>query len=189
MIYEEYDREPPNPRLGYSLAAQRSSYYPSLEPKYMARIKTYIGGNHWVKVTFDSAEAAERACHYSGKNIHGCIVHAEMYRGTGPQGGDRPLRVEGGMSQIASPNTVSSGTLGLRGASQSSATASSATATAPQPLAPQTLVPRSNMESALLALVLSQVTWTTCPLNPLNHENCTKLLIQIPSPHTRLLQR
>ena len=150
MIYEEYDREPPNPRLGYSLAAQRSSYYPSLEPKYMARIKTYIGGNHWVKVTFDSAEAAERACHYSGKNIHGYIVHAEMYRGTGPQGGDRPLRVEGGMSQIASPNTISSGTLGLRGASQSSATASSATATAPQPLAPQTLVPRSNMESALL---------------------------------------
>jgi hypothetical protein len=150
MIYEEYDRDPPNPRLGYSLAAQRSSYYPSLEPKYMARIKTYIGGNHWVKVTFDSADTAERACHYSPKNIHGYTVYAEMYRGTEPQGGDRPLRAEGGMSQIASPNTISSGTLGLRGASQSSATASSATATAPQPTAPQALISRSNTEPAWL---------------------------------------
>jgi hypothetical protein len=150
MIYEEYDREPPNPRLGYSLAAQRSSYYSSLEPKYMARIKTYIGGNHWVKVTFESAEAAERACHYSPKNIHGYTVYAEMYRGTEPQGGDRPLRAEGGMSQIASPNTISSGTLGLRGASQSSATASSATATAPQPTASQALASRPNTEPAWL---------------------------------------
>ncbi|KAI4674965.1 uncharacterized protein J4E88_007868 [Alternaria novae-zelandiae] len=151
MIYEEYDREPPNPRLGYSLAAQRSTYYPNLEPKYLTRIKTYLGGDHWVKVTFDSAEAAERACHYSPKNIQGYTVYAEMYRGTGPQGGDRPLRAEGGgMSQIASPNTVSSGTLGPRGASQSSATASSATATASQPAASQGLVSQSNSEPAWL---------------------------------------
>jgi len=59
-----------------------------------------------------------------------------MYRGTGPQGGDRPIRAEpGNFSQATSPNTISSGTIGPRGisTSQSSVTASSATATASQP--------------------------------------------------------
>lgn len=132
LIYEEYDREPYNPKLGYSFTSQRASHYRSLSKAALRKVNEFVGGEHWIKVTFDSAEAAERACHYSPKSIQGWVVYAEMYRGTGPVGGDRPIRAEaGGLSQAASPNTLSSGTLGPHvGGSQVSTTAlSSVTAT------------------------------------------------------------
>ncbi|OAL49977.1 hypothetical protein IQ07DRAFT_510092 [Pyrenochaeta sp. DS3sAY3a] len=146
LIYEEYDREPYNPKFGYSFASQRSIHYRTLSKSALRKVNEFVGGEHWIKVTFDSAEAAERACHYSPKSIQGWIVYAEPYRGTGPTGGDRAIRAEaGGVSQTASPNTLSSGTVGGRGASQSSATASTATATAS--IAPlQNPVPRSTTE-------------------------------------------
>ncbi|KAF1836036.1 hypothetical protein BDW02DRAFT_260359 [Decorospora gaudefroyi] len=152
-IYEEYDREPYNPKYGGYSFASRASRYRSLSKSALRKVNEYVGGDHWIKVTFDSAEAAERACHYSPKSIQGYTVYAEMYRGTGPQGGDRAIRAEAGsMSQIASPNTVSSGTVGPRGASASvsSTTVSSATATASQP-ASQGLLSRSVTEPAFRA--------------------------------------
>ncbi|CAO2651191.1 Nn.00g094880.m01.CDS01 [Neocucurbitaria sp. VM-36] len=146
LIYEEYDREPYNPKFGYSFASQRSLHYKSLNKSALRKVNEYVGGDHWIKVTFDSAEAAERACHYSPKSIQGWTVYAEPYRGTGPTGGDRAIRAEaGGLSQTASPNTVSSATVGARGASQSSTTVSSATATASIP-ASQGLLSRSITE-------------------------------------------
>jgi hypothetical protein len=134
-IYEEYDREPYNPKFSYAFGAQRSSHLHSLSKAALKKVNAYVGGNHWIKVTFDSAEAAERACHYSPKNIQGYTVFAESYRGTGPTGGDRALRAQvgGSASLIPSPNTVSSSTIGVSGASQSSTTVSSATATASIP--------------------------------------------------------
>lgn len=150
LMYEEYDREPYNAKSGYSFASQRASHYRTLSKSALRKVNEFVGGDHWIKVTFDSAEAAERACHYSPKSIQGWLVYAEMYRGTGPVGGDRAIRAEvGGASQTASPNTVSSGTLGMRGASQSSVTASSATATATIPASHNTL-PRSITEPAFL---------------------------------------
>ncbi|KAF1944197.1 hypothetical protein EJ02DRAFT_452571 [Clathrospora elynae] len=150
IIYEEYDREPDNPKFGYAFTSHRASHYRSLNKSALRKVNEYVGGDHWIKVTFDSAEAAERACHYSPKSIQGWLVYAEMYRGMGPQGGDQAIRAEvGGFSQAASPNTISSGTLGARGASQSSATASSATATASRP-APQARLPRSATEPSFL---------------------------------------
>lgn len=146
LIYEEYDREPYNPKFGYSFASQRSLHYRSLSKSALRKVNEFVGGDHWIKVTFDSAEAAERACHYSPKSIQGWIVYAEPYRGTGPTGGDRAIRAEaGGVSQTASPNTVSSGTVGARGVSQSSTTISSATATASIP-ASQNYLARSATE-------------------------------------------
>jgi hypothetical protein len=155
LIYEEYDREPYNNKFGLTFTSQRAAHYRTLSKGALRKVNEYVGGDHWIKVTFDSAEAAERACHYSPKNIQGYTVYAEMYRGTGPQGGDRPIRAEpGSLSQAASPNTVSSATvggggLGARGAatSQSSATASSATATAPllQPQMSQIPGPHSHI--------------------------------------------
>jgi hypothetical protein len=133
LIYEEYDREPWNPKLGLSFnpsSTMRASSIRTLDKSALRKVNQYVGGNNWIKVTFDSAEAAERACHYSPHNIQGYTVFAEPYRGTGPTGGDRAIRaiVGGALSQTASPNTLSSGTLGGR---DSSTTASSATATAP----------------------------------------------------------
>ncbi|KAL6705510.1 hypothetical protein ACN47E_006626 [Coniothyrium glycines] len=138
VIYEDYDREPYNPKFGYSLTSQRASHYRSLPKSAIRKVNEFVGGEHWIKVTFDSADAAERACHYSPKSIQGWLVYAEMYRGTEPVGGDRAIRAEAGaLSQTASPNTLSSGTVGgTRGASQSSTTLSSATATQSTDAAP-----------------------------------------------------
>jgi hypothetical protein len=134
VIYEDYDREPYNTKLGVSFSAfsaQRASTFRSLNKSALRKVNEYVGGDHWIKVTFDSAEAAERACHYSPHSIQGYTVFAEPYRGTAPTGGDRAIRANAGvaLSQTASPNTLSSGTVGGRDPSQSSTTASSATAT------------------------------------------------------------
>ena len=150
LIYEEYDREPPSTKSGFSFASQRSLHYKTLTKSALRKVNEYVGGDHWIKVTFDSAEAAERACHYSPKSIQGFTVYAEPYRGTGPTVGDKPVRAEaGGVSQTTSPNTISSGTVGARGVSQSSTTISSATATASIP-ASQSLLPRSVTEPSFL---------------------------------------
>ncbi|KAF2036051.1 hypothetical protein EK21DRAFT_52811 [Setomelanomma holmii] len=132
LIYEEYDREPYNPKVGMSFSsysAQRASTIRTLNKSALRKVNQYVGGDHWIKVTFDSADAAERACHYSPHSIQGHTVFAEPYRGTGPTGGDRAIRasIGGALSQTASPNTLSSGTLNGR---DPSTTASSATATA-----------------------------------------------------------
>jgi hypothetical protein len=138
LIYEDYDREPYNPKLGVSFSgysAHRASTFRTLDKSALRKVNEYVGGDHWIKVTFDSAEAAERACHYSPHSIQGYTVFAEPYRGTGPTGGDRAIRanVGGALSQTASPNTLSSGTVGAHEPSRSSTTASSATATASVP--------------------------------------------------------
>lgn len=124
IIYEEYDREPYNPKFNYAFGTQRTSHYQSLSKADLSRVNQFVGGDHWIKVTFDSAEAAERACHYSPKNIQGYTVFAEAYRGTGPQGGDRALRAQvgGAISLLSSPTASST-------VPDTSTTASSATAT------------------------------------------------------------
>ncbi|CBX93024.1 hypothetical protein LEMA_P039250.1 [Plenodomus lingam JN3] len=153
IIYEEYDREPYNNKFGYAFASQRASHYRALSKSALRKINEFVGGDHWIKVTFDSAEAAEMACHYSPKSIQGWLVYAEMYRGTPPTIGDVALRAEaGGASQTASPNTVSSGTLmsGTTSTSQSSTTASSATATAAAPASHAAGLSRSITEPAFM---------------------------------------
>jgi len=83
-IYEDYDRYPPHPRYTTSLSGQRSHIPHSLSQAAIRKINTYQGGNHWIKVTFDSPDAAGLACHYSPHVIHGYVVSAEPYRGEGP---------------------------------------------------------------------------------------------------------
>ncbi|KAF2800704.1 hypothetical protein K505DRAFT_263249 [Melanomma pulvis-pyrius CBS 109.77] len=131
IIFEEYDREPPTAKYNLSFTAQRTSSYRSLSKSALRKVNEFVGGEHWIKVTFDSPEAAERACHYSPHIIQGFTVFAERYRGTGPNA-DRALRASAGVqtSQTASPNTMSSTTMPF---GSSSVTASSATATGSKP--------------------------------------------------------
>lgn len=132
IIYEEYDRQPPTSRYNLSLSQQKESSFRSLSKASVRKINEYIGGEHWIKVTFDSPEAAERACHYSPHVIQGFLVYAERYRGTGPNA-DAPVRAVAGSrtaSQTASPNAPSSTTIPF---GTSSTTLSSATATASVP--------------------------------------------------------
>jgi hypothetical protein len=182
-IYEEYDREPHNTKVAASFSAfsaSRASTFRSLNKSALRKVNEYVGGDHWIKVTFDSAEAAERACHYSPHSIQGYTVFAEPYRGTSPTGGDRAIRANVGfaLSQTASPNTLSSGTLNGRDASQSSATASSATATSALPRSiteplfrasgafPQDLAPLAPTPQAQPLAQTSSSTMTTTALNP-----------------------
>lgn len=152
IIYEEYDREPYNPKFSYAFGAQRSLHYRSLSKAALSKVNQFVGGDHWIKVTFDSAEAAERACHYSPHNIQGYTVFAEAYRGTGPQGGDRALRAQvgGAISLLSSPQTTSSSTIPDTSTTASSATATTARApvTLPQsigmPLFPSGSFPLDN---------------------------------------------
>ncbi|PSN63753.1 hypothetical protein BS50DRAFT_576371 [Corynespora cassiicola Philippines] len=136
IIYEEYDREPPHSRYGYTVNQHRASRYRSLSKSALQKVNEFVGGEHWIKVTFDSPEAAERACHYSPHLIQGYTIYAEYYRGTPPVAGDQAIRATAGgtISQTASPNTTSSRTMP---ASQSSATLSSATVTATDSRPPQ----------------------------------------------------
>jgi hypothetical protein len=48
------------------------------------KAKRYAGGFHWIKVTFDSTTAADRACFFSPQEIDGHVVFCELYHGQGP---------------------------------------------------------------------------------------------------------
>lgn len=95
-ICEDYDRQPPPHRPRYNTALSTHSYASprsSLSKAARAKAYQYAGGQHWIKVTFDSPEAAERACHFSPHVVFGHQVFAEPYRGVGPTAGDLPFPV------------------------------------------------------------------------------------------------
>lgn len=87
-IVEDYPREDPtlylssNSPLGLrspSVVAREN-----LSREAIRKSRIYSGGAHWIKVTFDSYQAAERACFYSPLEIDGYMVHCEMWQGRGP---------------------------------------------------------------------------------------------------------
>ena len=55
-----------------------------LSESALRKKNTYVGGNHWIKVTFNSARAADAACRSAPHIICGYLVHAQPYRGAGP---------------------------------------------------------------------------------------------------------
>lgn len=134
VIYEEYERNPSGPKYSAPFSAkQRDALYRSLSKAAVNKVNSWVGGEHWIKVTFDSPEAAERACHYSPHSYQGYTIFAEAYRGTGPSGGDRPIRATASATSVTGSPTSMSLTSATIGASQSSATVSSATVTASAP--------------------------------------------------------
>jgi hypothetical protein len=140
IIFEEYDRQPPNARYNLSLSHSQQKYASirSLGTASLRKINEYVGGEHWIKVTFDSPEAAEQAIHYSPKVIQGFEVKVERYRGVGPSE-DRAVRA-GEQSRVtslaASPNNTTSSTTLF---ANSSTTLSSATVIGSRP---STMPPR-----------------------------------------------
>ncbi|TKX21461.1 hypothetical protein C1H76_6535 [Elsinoe australis] len=133
-ILEDYDRVPPHTRYDPALSLSRARSQRSLSKAALAKRNRYNGGLHWIKVTFDSPEAADLAYDRSPHTLHGYLVYAEPYRGTGPpRDGAIPCSQAGAMLDGESlPNTFSSKTLS-RGAEtatespESSQTMSSAT--------------------------------------------------------------
>ncbi|KZF20849.1 hypothetical protein L228DRAFT_270122 [Xylona heveae TC161] len=103
MICEDYPRLPPPERIKYKSSFQNIQ---AVLPRPLTREETkrarrYAGGESWIKVTFDSQEAADRACHFSPQSCGGCWVYAEPYRGVGPKE-DVPLPV----TEADAPDTL-----------------------------------------------------------------------------------
>ncbi|RBQ89613.1 hypothetical protein VDGD_02678 [Verticillium dahliae] len=86
LICEDYPREPPPEQRRYKgdLRDPAFTRRRALTPEERAKVNRADGGEHWVKVTFESLEAADAALFSSPQTIQGCQVFAELYRGFPP---------------------------------------------------------------------------------------------------------
>ncbi|KAL3473496.1 histidine phosphatase superfamily [Aspergillus californicus] len=86
MICEDYPRNDPKSSLGYSqlLSGGDVVIHKDLSADANRKSKRYAGGYHWIKVTFDTTNAADRACFSSPQEIDGHLVFCELYHGQGP---------------------------------------------------------------------------------------------------------
>ena len=95
-ICEEYPRDPP---MEFRRFKTVSSYPVTrvLTPEERTKANTFAGGESWIKVTFDSAQSAERVVAASPQSVNGFWVYAELYRGVPPrQDVPIPVRAEHG---------------------------------------------------------------------------------------------
>lgn len=142
-IYEEYDRFPQNTRYDMSLSRSVHSRSGPVPKEALAKVNNYHGGAHWIKVTFNSVEAADRACYNSPHTLHGHVVYAERYRGEAPIRDEAiPATAEHLASVTTSPSQSISSTVQPNG--QSSSTVTSETVTAARPRTPETVNLQTN---------------------------------------------
>lgn len=85
-ICEDYPRDPPIEQRKYKVDSgdPASLRLKPLTSEEKAKVYKFAGGNHWIKVTFESAETAEAAIECSPQKILGHLVFAELYRGIPP---------------------------------------------------------------------------------------------------------
>ncbi|KAJ0123498.1 hypothetical protein J7T55_011963 [Diaporthe amygdali] len=85
-ICEDYPRDPPFEIRRYKseLRDPAFSRRRGLTAEERAKVNRADGGSHWVKVTFESSQAAEAALFSSPQAILGHLVYAEPYRGLPP---------------------------------------------------------------------------------------------------------
>ena len=95
MICEDYPRTDPNSTTQYAqlLSGGDIVIRGKMSADANAKSKRYAGGFHWIKVTFDSTSAADRACFYSPQKIDGFLVYCQLYNGHGPAE-DSPIPVD-----------------------------------------------------------------------------------------------
>ncbi|KAI1328641.1 hypothetical protein F5Y16DRAFT_368221 [Xylariaceae sp. FL0255] len=85
-ICEDYSREPPIEARRYK-SDLRDPALTRRQPLTKAereKVNKVAGGEHWIKVTFESQEAASNAIFSSPQKIMGHLVYAEMYRSLPP---------------------------------------------------------------------------------------------------------
>lgn len=95
-ICEDYDRDPPieRRRIPNAFAAAQMVRSRALTNQEAVLARQYRGGKSWIKVTFDSAEAADRAISCSPHQIQGHWIYAELYHGTEPNYPDEPIPLQ-----------------------------------------------------------------------------------------------
>lgn len=106
---EDYPRTPPEAgkRLSEAFSTPPRGRR-SLSKMEKALALRYAGGQHWVKVTFDSTEAAERALEHSPAQIYGHWVHAGIYHGAGPARDEALPIIEGSTESPQATSLVDS---------------------------------------------------------------------------------
>lgn len=85
-ICEDYSREPPIEARRYK-SDLRDAALTRRQPLTRAereKVNKIAGGEHWIKVTFESQEAAGAALYASPQSILGHLVYAERYRSLPP---------------------------------------------------------------------------------------------------------
>ncbi|KAK0723884.1 hypothetical protein B0T21DRAFT_45360 [Apiosordaria backusii] len=85
-ICEDYPRDPPVESRRYKSELRDPAFArrKPLTPAERAKVNKADSGMHWVKVTFESAEAADAAIYASPQTILGHLVYAEPYTGLPP---------------------------------------------------------------------------------------------------------
>ncbi|KAK6224278.1 hypothetical protein QIS74_02605 [Colletotrichum tabaci] len=92
LICEDYPREPPLEQRRYKSELRDPAFTRrrGLTAEERAKVNRADGGEHWVKVTFESADAADAAVYASPQRVLGYLVHAEPYHGL-PPARDEPV--------------------------------------------------------------------------------------------------
>ncbi|KAI3321553.1 hypothetical protein HD806DRAFT_156084 [Xylariaceae sp. AK1471] len=96
-ICEDYSREPPIEARRYKsdLRDPALTRRLPLTKAEREKVNKIAGGEHWIKVTFESQEAASAALFASPQKILGHLVYAEPYRGMPPMENAAVLDVVG----------------------------------------------------------------------------------------------
>ncbi|TDZ61719.1 Nucleoporin NUP53 [Colletotrichum trifolii] len=91
-ICEDYPREPPLEQRRYKSELRDSAFTRrrALTLDERAKVNRAAGGEHWIKVTFESAAAADAAIYASPQRVLGYLVYAEPYHGLPPMR-DEPI--------------------------------------------------------------------------------------------------
>ncbi|KAG9239494.1 hypothetical protein BJ875DRAFT_147788 [Amylocarpus encephaloides] len=99
-ICEDYPRDPPADQRRYKsdLRDPATLRQHTLTAEEKVKALKFAGGEHWIKITFDSADGADAAVAASPQTIQGHLVYAELYRGV-PPSADEPIPTVGMRSQ------------------------------------------------------------------------------------------
>ncbi|CAH0039806.1 unnamed protein product [Clonostachys solani] len=86
IILEDYPREPPPSQRRYKSQLRDPAFrrQRTLNAEERMKVNRVDGGEHWIKVTFESAQAADAAIYASPQRILGHLVYAEPYKGMPP---------------------------------------------------------------------------------------------------------
>lgn len=131
IILEDYERQPQGQRYDASRTMGRHTAQKGLSRAAMRKKNKFAGGEHWIKVTFDSRQASELAIARSPHTIKGYLVYAELFQGRGPLRDEPVVATQAGAqitSDVLPPSFSTDDPFNLYAAD--SDTVSSATATA-----------------------------------------------------------
>ncbi|TVY27021.1 Nucleoporin [Lachnellula hyalina] len=185
-ICEDYPRDPPLEQRRYKsdLRDQAALRTQPMTAEEKAKALRFAGGEHWIKITFESADGAEAAVDASPQNILGHLVYAELYRGVPPTA-DEEISSTGAKRTPRSLG-VSSGQDSIFGAKRSSTLPRSYTTPAmaqiPRGVASSISPPGSNTSSNTLDTATLSAGGTTT-------SSATLIGTQAPPPNNEYCQR